>query len=118
MFAVCLLVSTVEFALIHLSNIFSLVPLFLGPFIVGWQAAMPLAYFQSLQGKAALDRSWQCLRGARMMVPTALALATVRALPSVRYVGASCVRSLFPVDCESDCVRSAWSSAANAADMM
>jgi hypothetical protein len=77
MFAVCLLVSTAEFALIHLSNIFILMPAVLGPFVVGWQVAMPFAFLHGIQGKAALDRSWKCIRGAKMMTRTALALAAV-----------------------------------------
>ena len=75
---VCLLVSTAEFALIHLSNIFILVPALLGPFIVGWQVAMPFAFLHGLKGKGALDRSFKCIRGARMLTRTAVALAMVR----------------------------------------
>ena len=78
MFMVCLLVSTAEFALIHLSNIFILVPALLGPFIVGWQVAMPFAFLHGLKGKGALDRSFKCIRGARMLTRTAVALAMVR----------------------------------------
>jgi hypothetical protein len=86
MFGTCLLVSIAEFVLIHLSNLFVFVPFVLGPFIIGWQAAMPYAYFHGARGKAALDASFAALRSGKMFFRVALALCLVRsALRAPRF---------------------------------
>jgi uncharacterized Tic20 family protein len=66
-----------EFAIIHLSNLFVLVPFLLGPFIVGWQMALPLSFFHGIQGKKAFDQSYDTIKGGRMMVRTGIALIEV-----------------------------------------
>ena len=66
-----------ECSIIHLTNVFILSPLVLLPFVAGWQMALPLAFFQSVTGKRALDQSFKSIRAGKMMVATAIALVLV-----------------------------------------
>lgn len=77
LFLTCLFISIAEFSIIHLTNILFFTPLLLLPFVAGWQMALPLAFFKSVTGKAALDTSYRSLRRGRMMMTTALALVSV-----------------------------------------
>lgn len=77
LYLTCLVMSVAEFALVHASNVFILAALLIGPFVIGWQLALILAFLHGMQGRAALDMSFKWVRKGRMMGATGIALSVV-----------------------------------------
>jgi hypothetical protein len=77
LYLTCLMISIAEFALVHFTNVFVVAAVIIGPFIVGWQLALVLAYMHGLQGKAALDASFKWVRVGKMLWATGIAISVV-----------------------------------------